>query len=518
MTEPGRTLKSLLDALDESVHGLMAAPRGLGAVVRSVTIAHDGEPLPVGTLAVVPGEEASALADRISDTVAAVAVTGDPGEGAERLRALGLPVLSVDPRLTEKEFADLVRAVLETPGDEPRHRDLFSLAETVATLTGGLVSIEDSAGAVLAYSAAGEGADELRRRTILGRGCPESFLAHLRAWGVNERLAAGEVVEVAERPDLGAERRLVVGILAGDRMLGGIWVQIGGAQRPATAARVLLGAARLAAAHLMRAHGGARSVGGDPAELAVGLLTGAFDTDALARHLGADPATPVSVIALALGGDADGRPWLLERAAETASVYAASYRSDALVIPACGLLYLLMPAPSGNAAPGSWVRDLVTTLRHNLGTPVQAALAGVAPRMSGVPALKKVASRTLDVVRDRPELTVTAFEDVRSSVVLRELIDDLAERPHLRDVRLDDLDEEQYRSLAVYLATFGDVTRAAELLHVHPNTLRHRVRRIRTLTGLDLDDPDQRLLASLTLRARSRGGDPDSAGSPPGHG
>ncbi|MGQ4266575.1 PucR family transcriptional regulator [Nocardiopsis changdeensis] len=500
MAEPGRTLKSLLDALDESVHGLMAAPRGLGAVVRSVTVVDDDGPLPVGTLAVVPGEGADALADRNPEGVAAVAVTGVPDGGAERLRALGLPVLSVDPRLTGKEFADLVRAVLETPGDEPRHRDLFSLAQTVATLTGGLVSIEDSAGAVLAYSAADEGADELRRRTILGRGCPESFLAHLRAWGVNERLAAGEVVEVAERPDLGAERRLVVGVLAGGRMLGGIWVQIGDAPRPAATTRVLLGAARLAATHLMRTHG-ARS-GGDPAELAVGLLTGAFDTDALARHLGADPGTPVSVIALALREEAGQGGWLLDRATETASVYAASYRSDALVIPACGLLYLLMPAPSGNPAPASWVRDLVTALRQNLGTPVQAALAGVAPRMSAVPALKKVASRTLDVVRDRPELTVTSFEEVRSSVVLRELIDDLAERPHLRDVRLDGLDEEQCRSLAVYLDTFGDVSRAAELLHVHPNTLRHRIRRIRTLTGLDLDDADQRLLASLTLRAR----------------
>ncbi|GAA1446575.1 hypothetical protein GCM10009602_33540 [Nocardiopsis tropica] len=29
----------------------------------------------------------------------------------------------------------------------------------------------------------------------------------------------------------------------------------------------------------------------------MGLLTGAFDTDALARHLGADPSTPVAVTA-----------------------------------------------------------------------------------------------------------------------------------------------------------------------------------------------------------------------------
>jgi hypothetical protein len=38
---------------------------------------------------------------------------------------------------------------------------------------------------------------------------------------------------------------------------------------------------------------------------------------------------------------------------------------------------------------------------------------------------------------------------------------------------------------------------AAALLHVHPNTLRHRVRRA---ADLSLDDPEERLVALLQLR------------------
>lgn len=210
MSETGLTVKALLKALDKAVHGLAAAPRGLGGVVRSVVVAGDGAPIPAGALVVVPPGEAAALAARPGQ-LAASAVAAVDGD-ADGLRGLGLPVLCVDPAVGTGEFAALARSVLEAAATDTGHGDLFSLAQTVATLTGGIVSIEDAAGQVLAYSASGEGADELRRQTILGRGCPESFLAHLREWGVNERIRDGEVVEVAERPDLDAARRLVVGI------------------------------------------------------------------------------------------------------------------------------------------------------------------------------------------------------------------------------------------------------------------------------------------------------------------
>jgi hypothetical protein len=52
------------------------------------------------------------------------------------------------------------------------------------------------------------------------------------------------------------------------------------------------------------------------------------------------------------------------------------------------------------------------------------------------------------------------------------------------------------------------------MMSVHPNTIRYRLRRVRKLTGIDLDDPDDRLVAWLQLlrgvtlvdgRARRRG-------------
>ena len=57
-------------------------------------------------------------------------------------------------------------------------------------------------------------------------------------------------------------------------------------------------------------------------------------------------------------------------------------------------------------------------------------------------------------------------------------------------------------TLDAYLQCLGNVREAAELLGVHPNTLRNRLARIEELIGVSLDDPDERFLLELQLRLR----------------
>ncbi|WP_443072449.1 helix-turn-helix domain-containing protein [Streptomyces sp. NBC_01485] len=51
-----------------------------------------------------------------------------------------------------------------------------------------------------------------------------------------------------------------------------------------------------------------------------------------------------------------------------------------------------------------------------------------------------------------------------------------------------------------YLDAGGDVPEAARRLVVHANTLRYRLGRVRERYGVDLDDPDTRLLLTLAVR------------------
>jgi len=68
-------------------------------------------------------------------------------------------------------------------------------------------------------------------------------------------------------------------------------------------------------------------------------------------------------------------------------------------------------------------------------------------------------------------------------------------------------------SVKAWLEHDRNVPAAAAALPVHPNTLRYRLNRVRELTGLDLADPDARLLCQLLLRDydRRRGSAPTTA-------
>jgi sugar diacid utilization regulator len=56
-------------------------------------------------------------------------------------------------------------------------------------------------------------------------------------------------------------------------------------------------------------------------------------------------------------------------------------------------------------------------------------------------------------------------------------------------------------TLQVYLDERGSLTAAARRLHLHPNAVGYRMRRIRDRLEVDLDDPDQRLAVQIACRA-----------------
>ncbi|MGH4002209.1 MAG: PucR family transcriptional regulator [Pseudonocardiaceae bacterium] len=67
-----------------------------------------------------------------------------------------------------------------------------------------------------------------------------------------------------------------------------------------------------------------------------------------------------------------------------------------------------------------------------------------------------------------------------------------------------DYDEEHrtelVRTLSVYLHHHGSHKRSARMLHLHTNTVAYRAARIEAITGLDLGDPDDRLVAHIAVK------------------
>jgi DNA-binding PucR family transcriptional regulator len=98
---------------------------------------------------------------------------------------------------------------------------------------------------------------------------------------------------------------------------------------------------------------------------------------------------------------------------------------------------------------------------------------------------------------------VTSLAESRTTVLLDEIITMIGADDRLVDPRVGELREKDpvlADTLRAYLDSFGDVAAAASWLHVHPNTVRYRVRRIEEALGTSLTDPDVRLLLSLSLR------------------
>ncbi|WP_369234037.1 PucR family transcriptional regulator [Streptomyces sp. R21] len=468
-------------------------------------------------------------------------------------RAADVAVLGVPSGVRWDELESGVRDALHARRAAlPREaRDgLRSLARTVATLTHGLVSIEDTAYSVLAYAGPSEEADEVRRHSVQGRTCPEPYLALLRQWGVYRRVRDGDVVEVEERPELDVRRRLVIGISAGTRQLGTIWVQEGARPFADGAERALRGAARLAATPLVDHY-----YEGDPSarllsrsDLAHGLLTGRFNAVAVALHLGIPASSAAAVVAfdlrdLAADEDSAVRSARLAEAADIIAVHAAAYGRNTLVAQACGQIYAMLPEPEsaerGDPAESAesaesaetaesdeaplvrWATDLVGQLRHHTRTPVQAVVAGTAPRLEDVPAVKLRGHHALQIMARTPERTVDTHRRLTAPLMVRDLMALLAEHDEIRHPALEALiarDAEHgthlAESLLHYLDAFGDVMAAASALNVHPNTLRYRIRKATTLTGLDLDDPEHRLAAMLQLRLHRDAPEAPGLGAP----
>jgi hypothetical protein len=358
---------------------------------------------------------------------------------------------------------------------------------------------------VLAYSSRQEVADPIRVSTIVGRKVPDAVLTSLRARGVFRRLArSADPFYVPAAPDGSLRPRLVVPVRAGSEWLGSIWAVVD--EPPAKELlRSLVQTASVVALHLLRLRSEADLARRVSADRLRALLSGDLD--------GADqwlPPSPWRVVALTAGDEPDdaGAPLdLWESAFRRASwrqplVATLDERAVALVRDPGP------PAAHDEPAAGTW-QWLVTVAGQLAGDhpSARAGAGGLVTRTPGLPHSHAEALETLDALTARrvpgptatveqawaPVTTNRAVSGIRSSALLGPV------------VRLRSHDTEHAtdyaRTLATWLDHPGDPRAAAARLHVHPNTLRYRMRRLTEVVDVHLEDPETRLALRLQLRA-----------------
>ena len=282
-------------------------------------------------------------------------------------------------------------------------------------------------------------------------------------------------------------------------------------EHAATICGVILGRERVVAA-------AARRVRDDLVE---GLLLGRgrdnADASRWAAHLGYDPARDHNVVAIAfdLPPSAAPREWRRSgsgsgRASSTSSPPGRPRRS------------------SRPASPRWWWSPPPRWTRASSPPPAWPGCPSCSPRPrsssgSAGPAATRATSRAPTRRRSAPPRrcsglagpggAVSAFGDLG---ILRLLLQvpDLAE---LRSFAADvlgklSMHEHEHKSeylttLACYFRENNSPQRASRILHVHPNTVAYRVKRIEEITGLRLDNYTDRLIAQVALEILDSLGD-----------
>jgi hypothetical protein len=509
---------------------VVAAPKGLDVTVGESVIAdpvEDWVGAPDDVLLAVGvdarGPHAAALLRRAGEVGLAAVVlksrsADDVRELGEVAREAGVALLVATPEVAWGQLHALLRTATAAAGLPPDRApggvpigDLFALANAVAAMVGGPVTIEDPRSTVLAYSSHDEEIDEGRRATILGRRVPDEWIARLQADGVFRRLAREPGVVRIDYAELGIRPRLATSIRAGDEILGTIWVQEAEGTVQEEAEVALLEAGRIAALHLLRYHSGADLERGRRTELLRTALEGRAGPEALAPVLQITPATPLTIVAFepVERRDPAAAAAVADKVASLVTLYCESYRRPATAVAVGPLVYLL--TPSGDTDDRSRLlalaRGVVERAAEALHVELRAAIGATVAGLSGLVESRDEADRVLRALAASPDAgPVATADDVRARVVLQRLQELAAKDEGLRVGKLAvladhdrDKGTEYLPTLHAYFAALGDVPAAAAAQGVHANTFRYRLRRLAEVAAIDLDDPVERLVVQLQL-------------------
>ncbi|MDX3573253.1 PucR family transcriptional regulator [Streptomyces sp. ID05-47C] len=563
-TVRGPTLERLLSVMGAGALELCVAPGGLAAVVEGVTVL---DPLEPGRsrgqllLAVGVDPQSAAALDVVGEAAregaaAVVFGQGRSGRPTDALRtaaeAAGTALLFRTAWLGWTELVGALRAGLVlagVPADPAASAvplgDLNGLADAVAVLVGGAVTIEDLESRVLAYSSTKEDVDELRRLTILGRRVPEWRVAAMREAGFFRTLwGSGDVIH---RPAHGDNpERLVVAVRAGGEVLGSIWVAAAGSDLPPHASDTLRSAARVAAGHLLH-HRSHRTDARLTEDAARALLDGRGSAAVLTERTGIPAHGHCAVLAVRPGASRVSREEESTKeesgkgdldAGETAgrlcallAVCCGAYDVTAVVLPVDrGALILLGGLHKDPRRAEEQVFQLGTSLVRQVadtfGPDARIGLGTVVDTLTGLPASRRSADLALRALLSPGEQrAVASASEVAETIALNEMLDTLTgaaqsagpgtgtalDTPVARLVAYDagHGGGTMVETLRVYLDHFGHVPDTARALGVHANSLRHRISRLTEVSGLDLRSPDARLLAQLQLRLLERAADPE---------
>jgi len=407
---------------------------------------------------------------------------------------------------------------------------LQTVADTLGRLIGNSVTIESPRHKLLAFSATHGPVDRVREETILRRqGIPRALAWVAREGYLAEVLKAGSPVRLPGNPALGFSGRVAMRVAADDEVLAIIWATESAHPLDERDLATIAQAAETAAAILLQQRAAAQQEAELRTELLEDVVQGRIvDVDnirALARNLGWDVDRLRRLLVVAIDdletfrlrhAAQSGRRLqrVRERLTELVRLEALAVDPAAVIGPrATGVIVLLGTGPHTSPGDEGACKAAVLRLAERIVKRIDATIPTV--------------SVTVGVGRDYASIAgiPDAFRQAELAARLGAALWGGNRAVHYGDLgvhrvlfamqeheemitpalqRLIDHDARHHTdyvgTLAAYLACMGRLPATAARLTIHRNTLDYRMKRIQTLAGESLDDPNSRLALELGIR------------------
>ncbi|MCA0173835.1 PucR family transcriptional regulator [Bacillus sp. RAR_GA_16] len=389
-------------------------------------------------------------------------------------------------------------------------RTLEDLADCIRENLGCPVTIEDSDHRILAYSSHDENVDPARIATIMKRKVPEEVIKSLWKKGVIPQLfESDDPVIIPAIPEVGLGQRVAISVRKNEELLGFIWAQLNWEVTQEELA-LLKKAAKVVKNQILKLDIKKRQSEEGHREFFWKLLTGHYTKEE-------DLQKQASMYQLKLTGEMaivifEFRDEIQQSLERHMNYYIQASHQIELIYSTLDqnqLILLVRPSDQHHSADqlSHFVQIFVGKISNRLG--VDTLKGGAGTLYQSPLSIKDSYREALHVlsVKERFKEEVKAIYSYQE-LGIYQFIDLLyKERQFVQNIYIEKLKHydrlhhtQLLETLETYLQHDSNVKVAAQVLHVHTNTLNYRLRRIADVANLDLKDANQKVTLFLDLK------------------
>ncbi len=403
---------------------------------------------------------------------------------------------------------------------EPRNpfrRDMYdsleSFVDHVSELLGCPITLEDPHHRVLVYSSHDEETDMVRISTIISRRVPERVINRLWKDGViPQLLQSKKPIRIKEKKEIGLGNRVAVSIWRGEEVIGYIWaIEMG---TPLTEEKMgFLENAASVARHLLSRFAASKTPTlQDNQEFFWRMLTGYVketDIDEKLKEMGMPAAACFTVMIFPFSK-------MITKEIEKHILYLLKVSQDVKIsfstIEDNELIILATPLEDNGDSIACY-KKFISSFQQNLEErfsikEVRGSFGGIYKQYRDIPKSFREARTVLEVREKFPqeagafvhyqELGIYQFLDI----LLEKRRQDGSENVAIQNLKKYDSTHhtELLATLEAYLDESENIQKTAARLHIHPNTLTYRLKRMVEIMEVDLSVPSQKFMIYLDLK------------------